>query len=668
MPLPRISIGRLVALIATTCAAALSLGLPAGAGAFTWELPATTLSAGPTGSAGADVAVAPDGTTTIAYEWEDYPHSWIRVATRPAGQSEFILSDVSIPFPEDGYLGADRAPRIAVSPDGTTTVVWFDGSGDQIWTATRPAGQTTFPDPTQTAPQRLSAPPLSSYTPEVTAAGDGSVTAVWEARDWAANLRQVQTATRLPGQASFGSRENLSVQGPIGYPPLPQVAAAADGTTTAVWSRYDGSRDRIQTATRHPGQPGFPDPTETPPQDLSTEEESATTPEVAVGANGQATVVWHEKAPVERVEAATRQPGASTFQGPEVIGGSLDTPAQVAYSPNGQTTVVFGYSEIFSSTRAPNSSVWDTPQRLSDDNRDVFPRIAVAPDGRETVVWLAGLNTNTSSIRSATRASGSTAWSTPETLAPDVGVWNVPAPRIAVGANGRATAVWTDTTVLDPNANPPVILDRRVQTVSSDATHYTLDVETNGTGSGTVTSSPAGIDCGAACSSDFPLSTQVVLTANEGSGSSFSGWDGACSGNGGTCTVPILGDRSVTATFAGRPPKPSNNFKITSSKVRGSSIISRVRVPGPGRISQRGSHRTGRGGAPANRGACTASQSVRKAASYTLTCRLNRAARKQRRSGPLRVKLRTTFAPAGGTARSTERTVVFRSLKPRNVG
>lgn len=584
MPFPRFSTGRLAALIATACAAALSLGMPAGAGAFTWELPATTLSAGPTGSAGADIAVAPDGTTNIAYEWEDYPHSWIKVATRPAGQSEFVLSDVSIPFPEVGYLGADRAPRITVSPDGTTTVVWYDSSTDKIWAATRPPGQSMFPDPTQTPPQLLSDPTLGSMTPEVTAADDGSVTAVWSAQSGSVpSCRLVQYAIRMPGQSSFGPRGDLSVPGPCGgYPPSPQLAAAEDGTTTAVWSRYDDSANRntVQSATRLPQQSGFPDPTQAPPEDVSDPLKSATTPEVAVGANGQTTVVWHEQT-LERVEAATRQPGAASFADPQSIAESLDTSAQVAYAPSGRTTVVWGYEEIFSSTRAPNSSVWGARESISGEDRGIYPRIAVAPDGRETVVWLAGLNTNTSSIRSATRASGSTAWSTPETLAPDTGFWNIPAPRIAVGDDGRATAAWTANTVLDPNANPPLISDRRVQTVSSDV------------------------------------------------------------------------------------PKPSNDFKVISSQVRGSAIISRVRVPGPGRISQRASHRTRTARSSATRVACTASRSASRADTYTLTCRLNSATRKQRREGPVRVKLQTTFAPTGGTARTTRRTVVFRSLKPR---
>jgi hypothetical protein len=85
--------------------------------------------------------------------------------------------------------------------------------------------------------------------------------------------------------------------------------------------------------------------------------------------------------------------------------------------------------------------------------------------------------------------------------------------------------------------------------VQTDVAQHTLTVTKNGSGTGTVTSSPAGIDCGATCSADFDSGTEVVLTAVAASGSRFSGWsDESCPGTG-TCTVTMNGDMSVTATF-----------------------------------------------------------------------------------------------------------------------
>lgn len=90
-----------------------------------------------------------------------------------------------------------------------------------------------------------------------------------------------------------------------------------------------------------------------------------------------------------------------------------------------------------------------------------------------------------------------------------------------------------------------------VQALSLGGTQV-LVVARAGAGSGTVTSSPAGIDCGNTCSANFATGTSVTLTATPASGSTFTGWSGACSGSS-ACILSMSAARSVTATFAGTP-------------------------------------------------------------------------------------------------------------------
>lgn len=78
---------------------------------------------------------------------------------------------------------------------------------------------------------------------------------------------------------------------------------------------------------------------------------------------------------------------------------------------------------------------------------------------------------------------------------------------------------------------------------------YTLTVSRSGTGKGVVKSTPEGIDCGDHCAATFGLGTSVTLTAKADSGSTFTGWSGACSGTG-PCVVSMTQPRSVTATFS----------------------------------------------------------------------------------------------------------------------
>jgi hypothetical protein len=78
----------------------------------------------------------------------------------------------------------------------------------------------------------------------------------------------------------------------------------------------------------------------------------------------------------------------------------------------------------------------------------------------------------------------------------------------------------------------------------------TLTVTKAGSGSGTVTSSPTGINCGGDCSESYPSGTNVTLTASAAGGSTFAGWSGGtCLGTAGTCAFSMTQDRVVTATF-----------------------------------------------------------------------------------------------------------------------
>jgi subtilisin-like proprotein convertase family protein len=117
---------------------------------------------------------------------------------------------------------------------------------------------------------------------------------------------------------------------------------------------------------------------------------------------------------------------------------------------------------------------------------------------------------------------------------PQAGTWT-----IRVRANSLPVASQSYSIVFD---------GAHSATVTKHFPTFSLSVGKSGTGSGTISSSPAGIDCGSTCSYAFAYNTSVTLTASAATGSSFSGWSGACSGTG-TCTVTMTTARSVTATF-----------------------------------------------------------------------------------------------------------------------
>jgi len=86
-------------------------------------------------------------------------------------------------------------------------------------------------------------------------------------------------------------------------------------------------------------------------------------------------------------------------------------------------------------------------------------------------------------------------------------------------------------------------------------------------GTGTVTSSPGGIDCGGDCEEAYDEGTQVTLAATAGDGFVFTSWTGACSDSG---AVIIDTDKSCTANFEAE----TKRFTLDVLKVGTGTVIS----------------------------------------------------------------------------------------------
>ena len=103
--------------------------------------------------------------------------------------------------------------------------------------------------------------------------------------------------------------------------------------------------------------------------------------------------------------------------------------------------------------------------------------------------------------------------------------------------------------------NVPVVAQ-----LSASFTRITYGVSTSksGTGTGIIVSTPAGIDCGAACATLVYHGTALVLTATPATGSYFDHWTGSCAGQGTACHLTVTSPIDTTATFIlGDPPTAS---------------------------------------------------------------------------------------------------------------
>jgi hypothetical protein len=148
---------------------------------------------------------------------------------------------------------------------------------------------------------------------------------------------------------------------------------------------------------------------------------------------------------------------------------------------------------------------------------------------------------------------------------------------VALTANptpGSEPVAWTGCDQVTPGGECEVQIDAaRSVNASFTLEKHQLTITHSGNGSGSVSSAPAGIDCGQTCSASFDHGTEVALTANPTPGSEPVAWTGCDQVTpSGECEVQIDAARSVNASFTlitpvatigAHPPK-----RTTSSAAR----------------------------------------------------------------------------------------------------
>lgn len=226
-------------------------------------------------------------------------------------------------------------------------------------------------------------------------------------------------------------------------------------------------------------------------------------------------------------------------------------PSDSAPTGNGGVIVIDGATNAISTVRDPNASY---PERLAVDS--VTNTIYVTNSGCQ--------NDACTHPGSVTVINGATNAVT-TVINPNAAY---PGP---VAINPTTNKIYVLNYVLSGGGNVTVIDG------GATPTSHVLSVLLAGNESGTVTSNPAGANCGTSCTASFATGTAVNLTASPALGATFSGWSDACTGAG-SCNLTLNSDEFVTATFGSPGDFSVEPASLNLSAQRGSQVTDVITI------------------------------------------------------------------------------------------
>ena len=319
-------------------------------------------------------------------------------------------------------------PQVVAASDGSLAAVWegSDGTNSVVQTS-----RSTDSGATWAAPVTLSAPGQSSFFPHIVAAPNGSLTAVWDLSN-VGNVR-VQASHSVDG-SSWSAPFDLAIFS--GEASSPQIVAAPDGTVTAIWQ---GLSNAIQSSYSVDGTSW------SAPVDLSTA--GAFSPQIVSATDNSLTAVWYgfDFGTFSNIVYSSHSVNGASWsaRSPVAVAGMEASGPQIVAGPSGGLTVVWdgtdGSNNVIQASHSANGGLtWDAPATLSAAGADP-PHVALAPNGVLAVVWDRFDGSNY--IVQSSHSSDGSIWS----AAADLSTTGLSAvsPQIVAGPDSALTVAWS---------------------------------------------------------------------------------------------------------------------------------------------------------------------------------------------------------------------------------
>ncbi len=336
-------------------------------------------------------------------------------------------------------------PKVAIGPDGSTTIVWIEYNASteaqNVMAATRLPGSSTFSEP-----QMLSAPTAETDQAQVATGADGVTTVVWEEEGASA---EIFASTRDQGSSEFSIPEQLSTPEEGGS--APRIATGPDGTVAVSWFRVLSTTPEFTLGVEVALRPGGADQDFSDPILLSQEDRSSLLPDVAIGSKGTVSVAWsaQEESGDFGVQIASRPPGSVDFSDPLDLASDADAP-HLAMGIGDSTTVIWSSApagdetNLQAITRLGDTGPFSAPVDLAQPGTEPWSEeISMAPDGATTVVWVGPGEGGSLAVSASTRPGTSESFAEPVLVgeSEDFFLFS-PAPQVASGPTGSTTVAW----------------------------------------------------------------------------------------------------------------------------------------------------------------------------------------------------------------------------------